>query len=432
MNLIVEWNNIMLEAISAVGNQAADDVLAFRHVGNANRARSMIIQQCEIGKPCNRCAARMPEFIGLVLLLGLLTVLFASFAYSSGSDTCVEGYIWREAYPGDHVCVAPEVRNQTAADNKLAAMRREPQGGAYGPDTCKPGFVWREARPEDHVCVLPEVRAQTARDNSLAYTRRLMPPAAANGGGPRHAEVWSAAKPAASPPAPMALPKMSKPAPGAMPAPAPAPRETATMSFSFRLPEFPWPPPPFSTRLKLDRGLLVAGQTTPTNGSVAARMELALAANGYTQLSYYAVPDGFAIVTQIERIAPDAAPAAEQRWSTEVPPVIPFNLDAYIKALLGKNGDSFRVIAFAFTPTPFTTSGKAATPGEAMAWVEKGATALPAALAAQAYGKDTVCTALVYEFRISSLGAAAKRPGAFSAKQHLRAAGILKALEPQP
>ena len=204
------------------------------------------------------------------------------------------------------------------------------------------------------------------------------------------------------------------------------------MSASFKLPEFPWPPPPFSTRLKLNRALLVTGQTAPTNGSVATRMEQALAANGYTLLSYYAVPDGFAIVTQIERIDARAAPAVEQRWSTEVPPVIPFNLDAYIKALLGKNGDSFRVIAFAFTPTPFTASGKAIAPSEAMAWVEKGATALPAGLAAQAYDKDTVCTALVYEFRISSLGAAAKRPGVFSAERHLRAAGILKALEPQP
>ncbi len=392
------------------------------------------IKQCEIGKPCNRCATRMLGFVGFVLLLGLLAVLFASFAHASGSDTCVEGYVWREAYPGDHVCVTPDVRKQAAADNQLADSRREPQGGAYGPDTCKPGFVWREARSQDHVCVTPEVRAQTARDNGLANARRQMPPAAANGGGPRHAEVWSATRQATSPPAPMALPKMSQPAPEAMPAPTPVPRETATMSSGFRLPEFPWPPPPFSTRLKLDRALLVAGQPAPTNGSVAARMEQALAANGYSQLSYYAVPDGFAIVTQIERIDDRAASAAEQRWSTQVPPVslIPFNLDAYIKALLGRNGDSFRVLVFAFTPTPFAAAGAAVTPGEAMAWAEKGATALPAALAARPYGSDTVCTALVYEFRISSLGAAAKRPGAFNGEQHLRAAGILKTLERAP
>lgn len=397
----------------------------------------MNFKQCEIGKPCNRCAARMLGFVGAVLLLGLLAALLASFAYASGPDTCVEGYVWREAYTGDHVCVTPDVRKQTAADNQLADSRREPQGGAYGPDTCKPGFVWREARPQDHVCVTPEVRAQTARDNSLAHTRRQMPSAAAANGVEPQAKGWSYKNSEAtmSRPAPMAVPKMSKPdaahAAKAVPTPAPSPKTSTTLSASFKLPEFPWPPPPFSTRLKLDRALLVAGQTAPTNGSVAARMEQALAANGYTQLSYYALPDGFAMVTQIERIAPDAASAAEQRWSTQVPAVslIPFNLDAYIKALLGKNGDSFRVIVFAFTPTPFTAGGSAVSPGEAMAWAEKGATALPAALATKAYGSDTICTALVYEFRISNLGAALKRPGAFDGRKHLRAAGILKALE---
>ena len=367
-----------------------------------------------------------------LLLVAWLGVLALCPAVAAPVDACIPGYVWREAYPGDHVCVTPTGRDQAAADNQRAAERRTPGGGAYGPDTCKPGFVWREARPQDHVCVTPEVRAQTGRDNSLAHTRRLMPPAAANGGGRRHAEVWSAARETTSPHAPMALPKMRKPLPEAMPVPAPAARETTTMSASFRLPEFPWPPPPYSTRLKLDRDLLIAGQTAPTNGSVAARMEHALAANGYTPLSYYALPDGFVIVTQIERIDARAAPAAKQRWSTQLSPVIPFNLEAYIRALLGKDGDSFRVIAFAFTPTPFTTSGRPVAPDDAMRWVEKGATALPAALAGQPYGSDTVCTALVYEFTISSLGAVSKRPGIFSGEQHLRAAGILDLLERAP
>jgi hypothetical protein len=409
-------------------------------------------KQCKTGKPSNGWTACGSTTVGFVLLLELLALLFSPFAHSSSPDTCIQGYVWREAYPGDHVCVTPDLRKQAATDNQLAGSLREPQGGAYGPDTCKPGFVWREARPQDHVCVTPEARTQTARDNSLAHTRRVVPPAAANG---RTSAYGSYSTPNPTLNLPKAAPKTNAPAPAsametrarassADPVKLPKTEATATapatlpatasmsMARSFKLPEFPWPPPPFSTRLKLDRALLVAGQSAPTNGSVAARMEQVLAANGYTPLSYYAVPDGFAIVTQIERIDARAAPAAEQRWSTQVPPVIPFNLEAYIRALLGKDGDSFRVIAFVFTPTPFTTSGRPVAPGEAMAWVEKGATALPAALAAQPYGNDTVCTALVYEFRFSSLGASTKRPGVFSGEQHLRAAGILKALERAP
>ncbi|MCA1978971.1 MAG: hypothetical protein LDL19_06995, partial [Thiobacillus sp.] len=121
---------------------------------------------------CERCGRNVFAVVAAILLAGLIGVGLATLAFAAPRDACIEGYVWREAYPGDHVCVTPEVREQAAADNRQAAARREPQGGAYGPDTCKPGFVWREARPEDPVCVTPEVRAQTARDNALAHTRR--------------------------------------------------------------------------------------------------------------------------------------------------------------------------------------------------------------------------------------------------------------------
>ena len=88
-------------------------------------------------------------------------------------NTCVTGYVWREAFPGDLVCVTPETRAKTAEDNSLADARREPGGGAYGPATCRPSYVWREAYPGDLVCVTPETRAKTAEDNSLAASRRV-------------------------------------------------------------------------------------------------------------------------------------------------------------------------------------------------------------------------------------------------------------------
>lgn len=89
----------------------------------------------------------------------------------SGPDTCLQGFVWRDAFRGDHVCVTPDVRNQAAADNNLAASRREPNGGPFGRDTCRQGFVWREAGPRDHVCVVPETRAQARNDNAAKCTR---------------------------------------------------------------------------------------------------------------------------------------------------------------------------------------------------------------------------------------------------------------------
>ena len=99
---------------------------------------------------------------------------FQNVELPSGNDTCVSGYVWRDAYDGDHVCVTPDTRTQARADNAAAASRREPNGGAYGPDTCRQGFVWRVARPEDLVCVTPERRDQTANDNSQASQRRVL------------------------------------------------------------------------------------------------------------------------------------------------------------------------------------------------------------------------------------------------------------------
>jgi hypothetical protein len=108
--------------------------------------------------------------------LCILGSLFTSaLAQNYGPDTCKQGYVWREAYSGDHVCVTPQVRADTVMDNRLAASRRSPTDRTYGPDTCKSGFVWREARSDDRTCVLPQTRAQVAADNRDAPNRYVAP-----------------------------------------------------------------------------------------------------------------------------------------------------------------------------------------------------------------------------------------------------------------
>ena len=84
---------------------------------------------------------------------------------------CINGFVWREAVPSDHVCVTPGTRDQAADDNAHAGQRVSMHNQSYGPDTCKQGFVWREATPDDHVCVTPGTRDQTADDNAHAESR---------------------------------------------------------------------------------------------------------------------------------------------------------------------------------------------------------------------------------------------------------------------
>jgi hypothetical protein len=84
---------------------------------------------------------------------------------------CLMGYVWRQAYSGDYVCVTPATRAQAAADNTAAASRVKSGGGAYGPYTCVQGYVWRQVVADDYACVTPAVRAQAAYDNSQAGSR---------------------------------------------------------------------------------------------------------------------------------------------------------------------------------------------------------------------------------------------------------------------
>jgi hypothetical protein len=84
---------------------------------------------------------------------------------------CLQGYVWRQAYSGDYVCVTPATRTEAAQDNAAAVSRIQSGGGAYGPYTCVQGYVWRQVVPNDYTCVTPVVRAAAAYDNSQAASR---------------------------------------------------------------------------------------------------------------------------------------------------------------------------------------------------------------------------------------------------------------------
>lgn len=111
--------------------------------------------------------------LGLALLLALTLVTAPAHAGGDwGPNTCLDGYVWRQATPKDLVCVTSVTRSQVVADNAQAVARRNPAGGPFGPDTCVSGYVWREAASNDHVCVTTAIRSQTRADNTRASARR--------------------------------------------------------------------------------------------------------------------------------------------------------------------------------------------------------------------------------------------------------------------
>jgi hypothetical protein len=92
-----------------------------------------------------------------------------------GPQQCLPGYVWRVTKPDDLVCVTPGVRAQAAEDNAHAAERVDPACATttcpYGPNQCLPGYVWRDAWDGDAVCVTPDVRTQAHDDNAHAAER---------------------------------------------------------------------------------------------------------------------------------------------------------------------------------------------------------------------------------------------------------------------
>ena len=79
---------------------------------------------------------------GVSAFSGLLAFNNEAFAQT---DACAEGYVWRQAFAGDHVCVARETRDSVADQNRNAEETRKKDGGGE----CEPGYVWRMAGPQE-------------------------------------------------------------------------------------------------------------------------------------------------------------------------------------------------------------------------------------------------------------------------------------------
>lgn len=102
----------------------------------------------------------------LAVAVGVATVAGVMPA-AAQSDSCQQGYVWRETVANDHVCVVQDAKEQAAADNAAAAQRRVAGAG----DACIDGYVWRLITADDHVCVTQQTRAETQLDNTLSASR---------------------------------------------------------------------------------------------------------------------------------------------------------------------------------------------------------------------------------------------------------------------
>ena len=195
------------------------------------------------------------------------------------------------------------------------------------------------------------------------------------------------------------------------------------------MPELPWPPPKASAWAAVPNDLVLAGAQTATFGDVEARLGRALDAAGYYQRSLFAAPHGFAVVTQLERIEADGAPANASRWAvTEASTT--FSLVAYLQRLLYAEPGRYRLVVLVVSDLPFTATGGFLTASDASNLASRGANALPQALGAERYSANHRCTALIYEFRkVPSGEPEFVAPSPLRGHDHLLRANIWAALQ---
>jgi hypothetical protein len=203
---------------------------------------------------------------------------------------------------------------------------------------------------------------------------------------------------------------------------------------SSKVPEFPWPPPKASAMETLPSAFFhkVKGNNIIKIADVDSKINAALESCGYYERSYYAVPDGFALVTRLERINPDGTPKPqEERWSVEVGPLRGFSLDAYVQALFTSNPGLFRIIVFIVTPHAFSQTDTSIERTQAIAWLYQGLNKLPSEIANQLYTQNHSCTVLIYEFEktLEQRFARALVPGRLAGRTPLRKSAIWEGLQ---
>lgn len=203
-----------------------------------------------------------------------------------------------------------------------------------------------------------------------------------------------------------------------------------------QVPRFPWPPPKPSASCVLSRTYFAGAEETVTFRVVAERLEAALQHAGYFEIKWYAVPEvqGFAMVSRIEQINADGTPKQEssERWSIEVAAPEVFSLASYLKALFTAQRGYFRILVFAVSLGPVTADAtEAIDREEALAWIDRGASNLPASMLRQPFTPDHVATALIYEFEQISRDSkpSLREPSPHQGRDHLHKAGVLERLE---
>lgn len=191
--------------------------------------------------------------------------------------------------------------------------------------------------------------------------------------------------------------------------------------------DFPWPPPQPSSQQVIERSVFTQAVRL---SDVSNKLETALRASKY-EFSYYQAPGGFAIVARLERISDDGSPYPSETRFYPPNAAQPFDFGEYISQLFFAPEGYYRTVIFVVSDQPFRAVGQTISATDASALLADGANVLPASTQSQPFTAAHNATALIYEFRKSSIGPDVENvapPGRLSAQTHLTKSGLADAL----
>lgn len=167
-------------------------------------------------------------------------------------------------------------------------------------------------------------------------------------------------------------------------------------------PLFPWPPSESSKTVEIPITFFKNDPSKPTYlRDVDIKLRNAMSESGYDdRRSYFRVPDGFALVTQLEHIKRDGTPRKSNRWGESASETLDsFTWGEYFNALFKPNPGYYRTIAFIVTSKSFSRRDKPVTVDETKDWLQEGKNRLPSSVAKYKFTNDHDITALIYEFK---------------------------------
>ncbi len=170
---------------------------------------------------------------------------------------------------------------------------------------------------------------------------------------------------------------------------------------------------------------------------IDARISGALNSQGYYSKAYFSVPEGFAVVTQLEHIHPDGTPKRTlERWNTSVNHKKTFSLREYFISLVFAKPGYYRTFIFLVTPKNNLSQKRFdADRYNSFAWQQSEGEKLPLQVGTLTYTTNYAINAYVYEFEVPADGGeallirSAKQGGkALPAQQHLEYSGLWNVL----